>query len=154
MYLHFGYPLHDTNSPYCPVRRTSCMPHFGQFSSRGTGGFCCCFAVSLRIVLHGGSSLYPGQAMNWPNGPLRSTITRPQFSQNSSSASAPCASGVFRFGFASKFSRVNLQLTCSTTSLRSGAAVSANPACNSFRFDAVIAAGTGPVPPVVLIIIG
>src|ERR1700729_266887 len=88
MYLHFGYPLQLMNSPYCPFRSSSGLPHFGQLSSSCTGGFCCTFCVSLRIVLQGGSSLYPGQAINGPHGPFRSTIVRPQLSQASSSGAA------------------------------------------------------------------
>src|SRR5271170_7992401 len=110
MYLHLGYPEQLTNSPYCPLRNTSCLPHFGQSSSSGTGGFCCTFWSSLRVVLHGGSSLYPGQAMNMPKRPRLSTITRPHASQYSSFSPASCASGVFRSGLAAKFSFVKVQL--------------------------------------------
>src|SRR5580658_1608965 len=101
------------NSPYCPLRSSSGFPHFGQASSNCTGGFCCTFWFNLRIVLQGGSSLYPGQAINGPQGPLRSTITRPQLSQNSSSATSS-APGALRSGFAAKFSLVKSQLTGST----------------------------------------
>src|SRR3984885_7514003 len=117
MYLHFGYPLQLMNSPYCPLRSSRGLPHFGQFSSNCPGGFCCPFWFSFRIVLHGGSSLYPGQAINGPHGPFRSTIVRPQLSQNSSSCSASCASGEFKSGLAAKFSLVKSQLSGSTTSL-------------------------------------
>src|SRR5580704_12081542 len=109
MYLHFGYPLQLMNSPYCPLRNNSGLPHFGHASSNTTGGFDCTFCVSFRIVLHGGSSLYPGQAINGPHGPFRSTITRPQLSQNSSSATSS-APGALRSGFAAKFSLVKSQL--------------------------------------------
>src|ERR1700734_373477 len=112
MYLHFGYPLQLMNSPYCPLRSSRGLPPFGQFSSSCTGGFCCPFWFSVRIVLHGGSSLYPGQAINGPHGPFRSTITRPQLSQNSSSATSS-APGALRSGFAAKFSLVKSQLNAS-----------------------------------------
>src|ERR1700679_3026832 len=101
------------NSPYCPSRCNNGLPHFGQGSSSTTGGFDCTFCVSFRIVLHGGSSLYPGQAINGPHGPFRSTITRPQLSQNSSSGTSS-APGALRSGFAAKFSLVKSQLTGST----------------------------------------
>src|SRR5271154_3175411 len=102
------------NSPYWPSRCSSGLPHFGHASSSCTGGLVCTFCVSLRMVLHGGSSLYPGQAMNGPQGPLRSTITRPQLSQNSSSGTSS-APGALRSGLAAKFSLVKSQLTGSTT---------------------------------------
>src|SRR5271168_4250570 len=102
------------NSPYWPSRCSRGLPHFGQGSSSCTGGLVCTFCVSFRIVLHGGSSLYPGQAMNGPHGPLRSTITRPQLSQNSSSGTSS-APGALRSGLAAKFSLVKSQLTGSTT---------------------------------------
>src|SRR5271166_6012240 len=110
MYLHFGYPEHDTNSPYAPCRSTSALPHSGQASPVGSGGFCCCFWLSFRNVLHGGSSLYPGHDMNGPNNPRRSTITRPQLSQYSSVSPASCASGVFMSGLPAVFSLVKVQL--------------------------------------------
>src|SRR5947209_1286087 len=113
MYLHLGYPLQLMNSPYCPLRRSSGLPHFGHASSSCTGGFCCTFWVSLRMVLHGGSSLYPGQAINGPHGPFRSTIVRPQLSQASSSG-ASSTPGALRSGLAEKFSFVKSQLNCST----------------------------------------
>src|SRR5258705_5253845 len=116
MYLHFGYPLQLMNSPYCPLRSSSVFPHFGQASSNCTGGFCCTFWFSLRIVLQGGSSLYPGHAINGPQGPFRSTITRPQLSQNSSSATSS-APGALRSGLAAKFSLVKSQLNCSAVTL-------------------------------------
>ena len=47
--------------------------------------------------------------MNGPNGPLRSTITRPQASQYSSSFS----SGFSSCGLAAKFSLVKVQLSLS-----------------------------------------
>src|SRR6201996_1576380 len=108
MYLHFGYPLQLMNSPYCPLRSSNGFPHFGHASSSCTGGFCCTFWFSFRIVLHGGSSLYPGHAINGPHGPFRSTITRPQLSQNSSSATSS-APGALRSGLAAKFSFVKSQ---------------------------------------------
>src|ERR1700729_1379239 len=101
------------NSPYWPLRSSNGFPHLGQASSNCTGGFCCTFWFSLRIVLHGGSSLYPGQAINGPHGPFRSTITRPQLSQNSCSGTSS-APGALRSGFAAKFSLVKSQLICST----------------------------------------
>src|SRR3984893_4233087 len=112
MYLHFGYPLQLMNSPYCPLSSSSGFPHFGQPSSSCTGGFCCTFWFSLRIVLHGGSSLYPGHAINGPHGPFFSTITLPQLSQNSSSGTSS-APGALRSGLAAKFSLVTSPLTCS-----------------------------------------
>src|SRR5260370_33735564 len=48
-----------------------------------------------------------------PHGPLRNTITRPQLSQNSSSATSS-APGADRSGLAAKFSLVKSQLTGST----------------------------------------
>ena len=51
--------------------------------------------------------------MNIPNGPRRSTITRPQFSQYSSCSPASCASCVFRSGLPAVFSLVNVQLDLS-----------------------------------------
>src|ERR1035438_4339641 len=108
-YLHFGYPEQETNSPYAPCRNTNGLPHTGQSSPVGcaTFCFCCCFWLSLRIVLHGGSSLYPGHAMYGPKMPRRNTITRPQLSQYSSCSPASCPSGVFRSGLAAVFSFVN-----------------------------------------------
>src|ERR1700691_3877033 len=52
-----------------------------------------------------------------PNGPRRSTITLPQFSQYSS-AGTFCASPDCRSGLAAKCSFVKPQLTCSTVTLR------------------------------------
>src|ERR1700677_1425072 len=121
------------NSPYCPLRSSSGFPHFGQASSNCTGGFCCTFWFSLRIVLHGGSSLYPGQAINGPHGPLRSTITRPQLSQNSSSATSS-APGALRSGFAAKFSFVKSQLNGSAVTFLPAFAASSIAAANSFTF--------------------
>src|SRR3984885_11292577 len=131
MYLHFGYPLQLMNSPSCPLRSSSGFPHFGQASSNCTGGFCCTFWFSLRIVLHGGSSLYPGQAINGPHGPFRSTITRPQLSQNSSSATSS-APGALRSGFAAKFSLVKSQLNGSAVTFLPCVIASSIAAVNSF----------------------
>src|ERR1700761_6940998 len=116
------------NSPYCPSRCSSGLPHFGQGSSSTTGGFDCTFCVSFRIVLQGGSSLYPGQAMNGPHGPLRSTITRPQLSQNSSCSSS-CPSAVARSGLAAKFSLVKSQLSASTVTFFHVGITFASSAC-------------------------
>src|SRR5947209_20539697 len=51
--------------------------------------------------------------MNGPQGPLRSTISLPQLSQNSFSGTSS-APGAERSGLAAKFSFVKSQLTCST----------------------------------------
>ena len=48
-----------------------------------------------------------------PNGPRRSTITRPQLSQYSSCSPASCASGVFMSGLPAVFSLVKVQLDLS-----------------------------------------
>src|SRR3984885_4405822 len=119
------------NSPYCPLRNSSGFPHFGQASSSCTGGFCCTFWFNLRIVLHGGSSLYPGHAINGPQGPLRNTITRPQLSQNSSSATSS-APGALRSGFAAKFSLVKSQLNGSAFIFLPCSMASLIAAVNSF----------------------
>src|SRR3984957_14968467 len=131
MYLHFGYPLQLTNSPYCPFRSSSGLPHFGHASSSCTGDFCCTFWFSLRIVLHGGSSLSPGHAMNGPHGPFRSTITRPQLSQNSSSGTSS-APGALRSGLAAKLSLVKSQLTGLTLPFLPLPCPSLTAAANSF----------------------
>src|SRR5260370_30387071 len=131
MYLHFVYPLQLMNSPYWPLRRSSGFPHFGQASSSCTGGFCCTFWFSLRIVLHGGSSLYPGQAMNGPHGPFRSTITSPQLSQNSSSATSSAPSALTS-GFAAQFSSVKSQLKRSAVTFLPAPAPSSTPPAKSF----------------------
>src|SRR5580692_4633770 len=122
------------NSPYCPSRCSSGLPHLGQGSSSCTGGLVCTFCVSLRIVLHGGSSLYPGQAINGPHGPLRSTITRPQLSQNSSSATSS-APGALRSGLAAKFSLVKSQLNGSAVTFFPASAASFTAAASSFTFS-------------------
>src|ERR1700678_4640213 len=119
------------NSPYCPLRSSSGFPHFGHDSSNCTGGFCCTFWFSLRIVLHGGSSLYPGHAINGPHGPFRSTITRPQLSQNSSSATSS-APGALKSGLDAKFSLVKSQLKASAVTFLPIVLASLIAAVNSF----------------------
>src|ERR1700727_2475321 len=121
------------NSPYWPLRSSNGFPHLGQASSNCTGGFCCTFWFSFRIVLHGGSSLYPGQAINGPHGPLRSTIVRPQLSQASSSG-ASSAPGALKSGLAAKFSFVKSQLNCSAVTFLPASAASSTAATNSFAF--------------------
>src|ERR1700760_3419801 len=69
--------------------------------------------------------------MNGPHGPFRSTITRPQLSQNSSSATSS-APGALRSGFAAKFSLVKSQLTGSTVTFLPRSAASAIAAAISF----------------------
>ena len=60
--------------------------------------------------MQGGSSLYPGHDMNGPNGPRRSTITRPQFSQYSSVLARFLRLGRIQVRLARVFSLVNVQL--------------------------------------------
>src|ERR1700733_1386903 len=69
--------------------------------------------------------------MNGPHGPLRSTITRPQLSQNSSSATSS-PPGALRSGLAAKFSLVKSQLTGSTVTFFPCSAASAIAAAISF----------------------
>ena len=114
MYLHLpDNRLQLMNSPYCPFR--SCSN--GLRALPGATLLKLHRRLLLHLLrqfygivsLHGGSSLYPGQAINGPHGPFRSTITRPQLSQNSSSATSS-APGALRSGFAAKFSFVKSQL--------------------------------------------
>jgi hypothetical protein len=69
--------------------------------------------------------------MKGPHGPLRNTITRPQLSQNSSSATSS-APGALRSGLAAKFSLVKSQLTGSTVTFFPASAASAIAAAISF----------------------
>src|ERR1700686_1381408 len=86
-------------------------PHFGHSSSSGMSGTFLPWS-KRRVVLQSG---YPVQAMNWPERPPFSTITRPQFSQYSSCV-VSCTSAESRSGKLMGFSLVKVQLLGSSLS--------------------------------------